>query len=396
LARVVATIPTLLHISVSLFFAGLLDLLFPIQTTVAYATLGYVGVSALIYAILTVLPNMYLNCPYGTPFSGFTWRISQFFVFGVLWTVLKIEGLLLKSWSLANRHVTGPHRLKTWREKLDKQVKMHREWLSQGLRKCVELGAYRAESTVVTSALERTLTSLDEDKEIEDFAARVPGFFNSRTVPDATSAVLSLMSHQPNTDPIFGSRLHGLLKTCMVGPALLDENLRKNRLRVCVNCLWYFGRAYNQPGMSQPLPSYFLNSLIPEITRHIQAEDDTALRVVGRCVTALTVNKLAADINSRNVPVSDTELELLSTILGTRSYDVRLLLSHPGAIEFTNLAFFALGDFSSLVTDKVPLDTCHVLHQTLGILSQALPAGLSVISQTDTLGVSNGQCELVL
>ncbi len=163
-----------------------------------------------------------------------------------------------------------------WRETLENQVKMRRQWFSQGMRKSVEPSAYRADSTVVTSALVWTLAALDEDKEIEDFAARVPGFFDSRIVPDATLAVLPLMSHQPNTDPVFGSRLYDLLKTCIPETSILDENLkmRKNRLRVCLNCLWYFGRAYNLPGVSRPLPSYFPNSLIPEITRRVQTEGD--------------------------------------------------------------------------------------------------------------------------
>src|SRR6266702_2891715 len=234
MARAVATMPTLLHISVFLFFAGLAEFLFPIYTTVAYTTLGCIMVFALAYAILTVLPIIYLNCPYGTPLSGFTWRISQLSVFAFLWTILKIQGLYRKSLSrlrsLANRHVPETHGRKNWWEILDKQVKIRRQRYSQSLRKSVELSAYGVKSTVVTSALEWTLTALDEDKEIEDFAARVPGFFNSRVVPDATSAVLSLMSHQSNTDPIFGSRLYELLKTCIPGSSLLDEKMRKNRL----------------------------------------------------------------------------------------------------------------------------------------------------------------------
>ena len=70
MARAVATMPTLLHISVFLFFIGLVEFLFPIYATVAYATLGSIGVFALAYAALTVLPTFSLNCPYGTPLSG--------------------------------------------------------------------------------------------------------------------------------------------------------------------------------------------------------------------------------------------------------------------------------------------------------------------------------------
>src|SRR6266702_13739 len=74
--------PTLLHISVFLFLAGLVDFLIPTHTTVAHDTLGCILAFTLAYAILTVLPNNFLNCSYGTPLSasGYTWRISQFSV----------------------------------------------------------------------------------------------------------------------------------------------------------------------------------------------------------------------------------------------------------------------------------------------------------------------------
>ncbi|KAH9021076.1 hypothetical protein EDB84DRAFT_1580949 [Lactarius hengduanensis] len=187
MARAVATMPTLLHLSVFLFFAGLVEFLFPIYKSVAYATLGCIMVFVLAYAVLTVLPTIYLNCPYATPLSGVTWRISQFSSFVFLWTTLKLAGLfrkpLSKLWGLTNRHALGRHGPERWRETLNKRVKFRRQRLSQSLRKSVELSAYKAQSTAVTSALEWTLTALDEDEEIEDFAARVPGFLDSSWCP---------------------------------------------------------------------------------------------------------------------------------------------------------------------------------------------------------------------
>ncbi|KAN0137389.1 hypothetical protein V8E53_004834 [Lactarius tabidus] len=67
MARAVATMPLLLHISVFLFFAGLVEFLFPTDSTVSYTTLGLVVAFALAYGILTVSPLLYLNCPYATP-----------------------------------------------------------------------------------------------------------------------------------------------------------------------------------------------------------------------------------------------------------------------------------------------------------------------------------------
>ena len=395
MARAVATMPTLLHISVFLFFAGLIDFLFPIYTTVAYTTLGCITVFALAYATLTVLPNIYLNCPYGTPLSAFTWRISQFFVIGFLWIILKIEGQIRKSsslWSQANQDAPKPHGPKRWRESLENQVKMRRQWFSQGMRKSVQLSAYRADSTVVTSALVWTLAALDEDKEIEDFAARVPGFFDSRVVPDAILAVLPLMSHQPNTDPIFGSRLYDLLQTCIPETSILDEKMRKNRLRVCMKCLWHFGKAYNQLGSSQVLPSYFPDAFAsPEITRRVQADVDSGVRVIGRCFGALVVNKLVADLESRIDPINGGELACLSVILGTKSHDLKLLLRQPGAVVLLNMISFAFDEVGGLVTDAVPSGVLDVVQQTLSILSQALSSQENATIQLDQpIAIING------
>ena len=404
MARVVAAMLKLLHLSVFLFFAGVVDFLFPIYPTLAYATLGCIMIFALPYAILTVLPNIHLNCPYGTPLSSITWRISHLSVIIFLRIILEIRKFSSRTWSLASRQAHESEGLKKWREALENQVKIRRQWFSQGLLRSVELSAYRADSTVVTNALAWTLSALDEDKEIEDFTARVPGFFNSRVVPDATSAVLSLMSHEPTADPIFGSRLCDLLKTCLLETSVLDEKMRKNRLWICLNCLWHFGRAYNQPGIYEPLPSYFLNTLIPDITRRVQIEDDSGVGIMGHCFEALIVKKLAADLlDSRIGPIKDVELACLSAILGTKSHDT-LYLSQPDTIALANMISFTFDKIGIMVPNKIPSDVTvlDMVQQTLDILSQPMStlttecAGLQFNQPIPIISGSNGKFESIL
>ena len=124
-----------------------------------------------------------------------------------------------------------------WREALDVRVEKHHRYFSDGLRKSIERSAADAPSTVDGRALEWTLTALDEDKEIKDFAARIPGFFDSHSVPDPASAILSLMSDRLSTDPILGTRLSDLLKTCISGTSSFTEDKRKRRLRVRMKSL---------------------------------------------------------------------------------------------------------------------------------------------------------------
>ncbi|KAH9071518.1 hypothetical protein EDB83DRAFT_253679 [Lactarius deliciosus] len=380
MTRAIEAMPMLLHLSVFLFFAGLIDFLIPINTTVAYFTLGWIALFALAYVILTILPNLYLNCPYRTPLSGFTWRLSQFSVLRILLATRGIEGLfhgsLLSLWYWTHQQMTETPGPTKWRETLEEQVTVRRRWLKDGLRRSVELSATDAPSTVDKDALEWTLTALDEDKEIEDFAERVPGFFDSRAVPDPTSAVLPLMSDQSTTDPILGSRLYDLLKTCMPGTSPLTEEKRRSRLRVCLRSLWCCGEAYNRPENSEPLPSYVrVVFASPEMTHRIQAEEDPAARVIGRCFGSLVAKKLSADINSRNtqgVRVEEGELACLSAILGIESREVMSWLGEPGAIELANIVSLMLVDADPLVGDKMPSDVLHVFKRTLNILSQAL------------------------
>ncbi|KAH9032926.1 hypothetical protein EDB84DRAFT_113234 [Lactarius hengduanensis] len=143
MTRAIEAMPMLLHLSVFLFFAGLIDFLILINTTVAYFTLGWIALFALAYVILTILPNLYLNCPYRTPLSGITWRLSQFSVLIILLAIRGVEGLfhgsLLSLWHWTHQQVTGTTGPTKWRETLKMQVAMRRKWLSDGLRKSVEL-----------------------------------------------------------------------------------------------------------------------------------------------------------------------------------------------------------------------------------------------------------------
>ena len=167
----------------------------------------------------------------------------------------------------------------------------------------------------------------------------------------------------------------------------------ENGLRMWMKNLWRLTRESNERGNTVPLPSYAFAFTIPEMTRRIREEPDLAVRVVGCCVGALVVNKLATDINSVacNDPVKESELACLSAILGTKSDDVMRLLRHPGAIEFTNIVFLAWAISRFSASARVPSDVPKMVQETFVILSQALPAELKLLDRTDTLmNVSDG------
>jgi hypothetical protein len=151
----------------------------------------------------------------------------------------------------------------------------------------------------------------------------------------------------------------------------------KSVLHVWMRILWPFAWKYNQPWNSTHLPSYVCIAFInPEMTRRIREERDLAVRVIGRCVEALVVNKLAVDMKSSDRQVTDGGLKLacLSALLGTKSDEVTLLLNHPGAVGFTKMVFLALDNSHSITEDTVPSAIFNAVRKTFSVLSQDLPA----------------------
>ena len=166
--------------------------------------------------------------------------------------------------------------------------------------------------------------------------------------------------------------------------------------------LWSFTIAYNEPwNHSVTLPSYvYITFTNPEMTRRIHEQRDPAVRVTGRCVEALIVKKLTADMTPRNVPASSHNdklaqgLACLTTILGTTNNDVRFILDHPGATEFTEMVFLALDNLHPLSLEIVPLYVLGVVQKTFSILSRTLPKDWNASMLLDQIAnTSDGQYE---
>ncbi|KAH9167866.1 hypothetical protein EDB89DRAFT_2074495 [Lactarius sanguifluus] len=397
LSQAVEAIPLLLHTSVFLFFAGLVDFLLPINKVVAFSVLGCVVIFTSIYAIFTLLPSLHLNCPYRTPLSGITYVLLQLSALNLFSITIAIEGIFhgllldIRKWSRPDARRSQDDWPTRWRAKLEDKVRTHYKRFRRGLRWRVEFSAMDAPPSVDANALNWTLTTLDEDKEFEDFAARMPGFFNPRAGAgsDATSTILfSLMSgpkseRSSSDDPILGSRLRELLDTCLPGSSLLTEEQRKNRLRVCLKSLWYCVKAYNEKP-EEPLASYVRAIFAsPEVIRWIQTEQDLSTRLLGRCFGALVVKKLASDITSptrTSFAAITAEMACISHILGATGERVHDWLGQDGAIELANAISLASGELKALVvsgTKGVPTDVVDIFAQTLSILAEGIDSSLA-------------------
>ncbi|KAF8261193.1 hypothetical protein EI94DRAFT_1891712, partial [Lactarius quietus] len=128
MARAIATMPLLLNISVFLFFAGLLDFLFPINKPVSYHPRLCRGIRSGIRHI-DGFTHLVLRLPLCyTPVRTHLVAIPGFRdrrVKGRPPYRGPIHNPLLKLWSRVNKRITGSS-VHEWRESLKSQVKVHR------------------------------------------------------------------------------------------------------------------------------------------------------------------------------------------------------------------------------------------------------------------------------
>jgi Family of unknown function (DUF6535) len=70
-------VPGLLHVSLFLFFVGLVEFILNINTTVGVTTMVPIGISGLFYIFTMFAPVIYPQSPYQNSFSGLIWYVIQ-------------------------------------------------------------------------------------------------------------------------------------------------------------------------------------------------------------------------------------------------------------------------------------------------------------------------------
>ena len=167
----VDALPTLLHISLFLFFAGLVVFLCNVNLTIFKLVLSWVGLCTALFGCMTCMPIIRHDSPYYTPLSLPAWQ----FVTGIQFLFYRFV-----RWSY---HKFKPENYYPYRRYMYLE-KSYRKSLVRGLQKTAEEAALRSPSEINTRAFMWTFDCLDEDHELERFFAGLPGFRTSNIVND--------------------------------------------------------------------------------------------------------------------------------------------------------------------------------------------------------------------
>ena len=292
ISQLVETLPALLLISVLLFFSGLVVFAFRGNIIVAYITVAVVAFCVLWYIILTLAPLIYHDCPYRTPLSTPLWFCAQAIQLSVFSVALHVAKFFRNKLRVVKTGVVEAfHNLQ-----IDKKKSF-----SQGMISTVEGSAKRFSLDIYRAALCRTLYLIDEDHELEEFVAGIPGLSESEALrkfdplsPHNAGRVVLAALPGPTT-------FHEQLPWSIVQLSQraitsdLSEFVQQRRTQACLKALYYIPGAIRDVLAPYAAGTYYCLELLPllnsaESLSLIEelwgtANDDVALSV--RCVTAV-------------------------------------------------------------------------------------------------------------
>jgi hypothetical protein len=246
-------LPAMLHLSVFLFFAGLVVFLWKFDPTISKLILSWVAGCVTLYGYITFIPTFRHDSPYNTPLSPLAWRIVTgvpyislrvfewvsyflnmiFHVFSCIrWSFLclfcpllccllccfdDLPDFLFASFSIdLNRLAEAGDR--------------HRKLFFQGMQKTAEKAALGLQSGLSKRAFMWTFDSSHEDEELECFFSNLPGFRKSNDDEDFLDRLTGDQKEN------LWSGLVGFLDRTFSSDSLLEDD-KARRAKICTDAL---------------------------------------------------------------------------------------------------------------------------------------------------------------
>jgi hypothetical protein len=162
-------LPTLLHISLFLFFGGILIYLYNVNHEIFFYVIGCIGLFSVVYGLITLLPLIRKDSPYYAPLSTPAW----FLYASTLYIIFKIFAFIISS------SIDGGYQ--TWTRLHDLKDR-YRGLMLGGVERAIDEIVLKQSSEIDIRILDWTISALGDEDTLENFFEAIPGFFNSRLV----------------------------------------------------------------------------------------------------------------------------------------------------------------------------------------------------------------------
>jgi hypothetical protein len=340
--------PTLLHISVYLFFAGLVVVFRTINNTVAIAVEVAVGVFGVAYITLSILPCLDVRCPYRTPMSFFLWYpthvILSFAAVCLHWLVEQLHECLVEP-SLGDSTTPTQRTLVRWLESREEAAKRHLRYIKDGIGKSIintAKVAKGADRRIVTRLF--NLLAMSDKSKLRKFAARIPRNEVADLIPGTKSR--KIVVQEP---------LRILLQSCAAGTSVAgpDEEVRRRSLLVCLDAIHNIVKDPSVPDLNYVRANFANIGLM----RAWLDSSDTAIRVTSRSICALLAKQVV-----REEWLEEPQLRWLQEVTGSRA----VYGANPDTRKRMNLKSFVYGVLSN--QGDLPTEDAASFKGTLGIL----------------------------
>lgn len=283
----VEILPTLLHLSVFLFFGGLVIAFHTIHERVAIAVDVAVGLSGSAYFAMSILPCLDMRCPYRTPISRILWYPCQVF--------LSLATLCLHNCA---RGLQEHRVLSRGYAASDGDESDHRRCFTDGLEKNI---VYSAVQKLKEGDCRRINwlfdhLALGDRSKFLKFAASIPRYKIPALIRQTELNDLPLVP------------LLVILRSCVSGTSSwADEDTRKRSLLVCLLAIYHITKAPALPDLDF-MRAYLAN------TDHKGAlwwNDDSFIRTISRSTCALVARKVV-----RKGQLGAADLRWLEEVVG--------------------------------------------------------------------------------
>jgi hypothetical protein len=222
LSMVVEALPTLIHLSVSLFFAGLAVFLWNVNLTIFKVVLSWISICTALYGFITLVSIFRHDSPYYSPLTPLV-RPIVFVITFALWLLYYICFYMFVLFFCTAIGRLGSVRIFGNLNYLILQV-------VKTTRKTPKKVALEPSSEIDALALTWTFDSLDEDHELERFFSGLPGFHNS--------GVLKQPLHSLDDEQKL-SLLEGVIRLWdrAFSSNLLSDQVKSERADICANAI---------------------------------------------------------------------------------------------------------------------------------------------------------------
>ena len=354
--------PTLLHLSVYLFFAGLVVVFRTINKSVAIAVEVAVGVFGVAYITLSILPCLDVRCPYRTPMSYFLWypthAILSFSAICLRWVLELFHGCLIEP-TLDDPDTPTKRILVGWLDSREKAVKTHWRYIKDGIGKSIINSATKSQDgdrRIVTRLFD--LLAMGDKSKLRQFAASIPRDKVLDLIPCITtkSSLIPCITSK-SREIVLQEPLRILLQNCAAGTGVAgsDAEVRRRSLLVCLDAIHNIVKNPSVPDLNYVRTNYANINLM----RAWLDSGDTAIRLASRSICALIAKQVV-----KEEWLEESQLvRWLQEVTGSTAVH----RSDPDTRKHINLKSFVSGVLSNQVGD-LPTEDTSSFKETLAIL----------------------------